>query len=83
MSDSLKIHLHQTLQGKHLLNANIVQKLDAILALKVIGDDCGTVTWVCDAKHGEGSFKMLTSESDQGQNQQFFQGDRSRTSQQI
>ena len=69
LSDSLKIHLRQTLQGKHLLNANIVQKLDAILALKVIGDDCGTVTWICDAKHGEGSVKMLTSKNDQGQNQ--------------
>ena len=50
----------------------MVKKLDAMLALKVIGDDCGTVTWVCDAKHGEGSVKMLTSKSDQGQNKQLF-----------
>ena len=63
-------YAHQTLQGKGFLNAKVVEKLDAMLALRVIGDDCGIVTWVCDAKHGEGSVKMLTSKSDQGQNKQ-------------
>ena len=43
------------------MNGEIVRKLDAMLALKVVGDDCGSVTWVFDAQHGEGSIKMLTS----------------------
>ena len=47
-------------QGKKYLNGDIVKKLDAILVLRVIGDDCGSATWVCDAKHGEGSLRMLT-----------------------
>ena len=43
------------------MNGQIVKQLDAMLALKVVGDDCGTVTWVFDAKHGEGSIKLLES----------------------
>ena len=43
------------------MNGQIVKQLDAMLALKVVGDDCGTATWVFDAKHGEGSIKMLES----------------------
>ena len=47
-------------QGRKILNGDIVKKLDAIMVLRVIGDDCGSVTWVCDAKHGAGTLTMLT-----------------------
>ena len=43
---------------KHL-NRDIVKKLDAIIILKVIGDDCRSATWVFDAKHGEGTITLL------------------------
>ena len=31
---------------------DIAKELDATIVLKVIGDDCGSATWVLDAKHG-------------------------------
>ena len=47
-------------QGRKYLNAEMVKKLDAILVLKVIGDDCGHATWLCDAKHGEGNLQLVS-----------------------
>ena len=45
-------------QGRKFLNKDVVKELDAILVLKIIGDDCGTATWVLDAKHGEGNITL-------------------------
>ena len=32
---------------------DVAKELDATIVLKVIGDDCGSATWVIDTKHGE------------------------------
>ena len=40
-------------QGSKQLSKEIVKELNAVLMLRVIGDDCGNATWVLDAKHGD------------------------------
>ena len=50
--------LYYYFQGRKLLNKDVVKELDAIIVLKVIGDDCGNATWVLDAKHGEGTVTL-------------------------
>ena len=46
-------------QGSKLLSKEIVKEIDAVLMLRVIGDDCGNATWVLDAKHGgEGTITL-------------------------
>ena len=50
---------YEHFQFRKHLNRDIVKKLDAIIMLKVIGDDSGCATWVMDAKHGEGTITLI------------------------
>ena len=45
-------------QGRTCLNKDIVKELNAIIILKVIGEDCNSATWIIDAKHGEGTITL-------------------------